>query len=244
MFPAARASGAPWLRPAPRAVQLQWQEGVAATALTRRTTVAHSYSTPSAGAAPMHSQGKTDESGACVEVSKLAAFEGVSGMRNVCTSIHWLMTSPVMRWCYNRSDHVHIWNAGGAIRYHVLHPDGRYEQLLCGGEARGEQVLQAISPGGTFTAGELIGDWCLVTESVAPGWDFRDFHFVAHAELAERAPKAELENMSRWVKAAEEPSRRSLADGYPKYSLHEAANAVRAAIRLARALEPASGAGR
>ena len=197
-----------------------------------------------AGAAPMHSQGKTDESGACVEVSALAAFEGVSGMRNTCTSIHWLMTSPVMHWCYNRSDHVHIWNAGGAIRYHVLHPDGRYEQLLCGGEACGEQVLQAISPGGTFTAGELIGDWCLVTESVAPGWDFRDFHFVAHAELAERAPKAELENMSRWVKAAEEPSRRSLADGYPKYSLHEAANAVRAAIRLARALEPASGAGR
>ena len=144
--------------------------------------------------------GETEAFGECIDAAVLPRWkreggegENMSGserggevVRNTISAIHWLMTEPVLWWCENLSDHVHVFNGGDAIRYHILHACGSYEVQTCGGDPSKGHRFQVVVPGGAWKAAELIGNFCLITECVSPGWDFRDFRFISHEEFNER----------------------------------------------------------
>jgi uncharacterized protein len=137
------------------------------------------------GAPPMRSKGETDAEGA------LLRTEREPPERNVLTSIYWMVdrASPIGFWCNNASAHVHYHHAGAALTYHVIHPDGRLETQRLGPDPRRGDVLQFVVEGGCWKAAHLAeGDYCLLGEAVAPGFDFRDFRWGTEDELTRAFP--------------------------------------------------------
>ena len=129
------------------------------------------------GAEPMASRGKTDESGA-MSLTPV-------GERNLMTSIYYLLTreNPRQWLALNRSDHVHYFHEGGDVLYRVLDP----ATGVLTSHVLGPASPQLVVRGGCLKCAELLeGDYALLGEAVAPGFDFRDFQFAQspHPELA------------------------------------------------------------
>jgi len=142
------------------------------------------------GSVPMSSKGKTD---ADASRNSLMAVDRVDGQRNVLTSIYYCLTtdSPRQWWANNMSDHIHYWHGGGALTYHVVNPDGSHERTVLGPRAHLGEVMQLAVRGGSFKCAVLEpgnGEFVLLGEAVAPGFDFRDFAFVSPAELKALVP--------------------------------------------------------
>jgi predicted cupin superfamily sugar epimerase len=138
------------------------------------------------GAEPMRSRGETDPGGALMPTGR------VPPERNVMTSIFWMLDrqSPQGYWCNNASDHVHYFHAGAALTYFVITPDGGFERHLLGPRPNKGEVLQLVVRGGCWKAVHLEqGEFGLIGEAVAPGFDFRDFRWGTREELTRSFPR-------------------------------------------------------
>ena len=105
----------------------------------------------------------------------------VGGDRNIFTSIYYLLTDdrPIDRLHRNQSDILHYFQAGSAITYLLVSPSGKLKKVKLGlNFARGE-VAQLLVPGGYWKAAVLeTGEFGLLGESVAPGFDYRDMEIA------------------------------------------------------------------
>ncbi|MFE0675869.1 cupin domain-containing protein [Streptomyces sp. NPDC058867] len=121
------------------------------------------------------------------------------GERPLLTSIHYLLTaaSPVGHWHLNASDILHFHHHGAPLTYHLIHPDGRAETAVLGQDPERGEVLMLAVPGGVWKATVLdSGDHALISEAVAPGFDYADMtlgrpdaltaRFPQHTELVHR----------------------------------------------------------
>ncbi|MFI1782875.1 cupin domain-containing protein [Streptomyces rubiginosohelvolus] len=119
-----------------------------------------------------------------------------AGDRYTLTSIHYLLTrgSPVGHWHLNQSDILHFHHHGEAITYHLLYPDGRHHTAVLGQDPHRGQLLTLAVPGGVWKASHLTqGDHGLISEAVAPGFDYADMTLGQEADLLESFPEqAEL----------------------------------------------------
>ncbi|MFJ1802544.1 cupin domain-containing protein [Streptomyces sp. NPDC088180] len=114
------------------------------------------------------------------------------GERLLLTSIHYLLTeeSPIGYWHLNRSDILHFHHSGAPLTYHLIHPDGRAESLLLGQDPRQGQALTLAVPGGVWKATSLdCGDHALISEAVAPGFDYADMTLGDPDDLTARFPR-------------------------------------------------------
>lgn len=114
------------------------------------------------------------------------------GERLLLTSIHYLLTeaSPIGCWHLNRSDILHFHHSGAPLTYHLIHPDGRAESVTLGPDPYQGQVLMLAVPGGVWKATSLDGgDHALISEAVAPGFDYADMTLGYADELANRFPQ-------------------------------------------------------
>ncbi len=97
--------------------------------------------------------------------------------RSILTSIYYLLTDdrPVNHFNRNQSDILHYFQAGSPITYLLLSPEGELQKTKLGlGFDRGE-TAQLLVPGGYWKAAILeSGEYGLLGESVAPGFDYRD----------------------------------------------------------------------
>jgi predicted cupin superfamily sugar epimerase len=122
-----------------------------------------------------------------------------AGERYTLTSIHYLLTqdAPVGHWHLNRSDILHFFHLGAPITYYLIHPDGRLERVVLGPDPGKGQRLQLAVTGGTWKASHLeTGEFGLISEAVAPGFEYEDMtlgrrdallaQFPQHAELIQR----------------------------------------------------------
>ena len=97
--------------------------------------------------------------------------------RSILTSIYYLLTSdrPIDRWHKNKSDILHYFQAGDPISYLMLSPAGELTKATLGLNFAAGEVAQLVVPGGYWKAAVLkTGDFGLLGESVAPGFDYRD----------------------------------------------------------------------
>jgi predicted cupin superfamily sugar epimerase len=122
-----------------------------------------------------------------------------AGPRFTLTSIYYLLTddSPCGRWHRNRSDILHYYHLGAPLSYYLIHPDGTLETVVLGPDIAAGERLQLAVPGGVWKASHLPGgEYGLVSEAVAPGFDYEDMtpgdaevllrEFPRHRELIER----------------------------------------------------------
>ncbi|MEU3071521.1 cupin domain-containing protein [Streptomyces sp. NPDC006906] len=88
------------------------------------------------------------------------------------------------------SDILHFHHHGEAITYHLLHPDGRHRTAVLGQDPTRDQVLTLAVPGGVWKASHLTqGDHGLISEAVAPGFDYTDMALGHEDHLLERFPE-------------------------------------------------------
>ena len=105
------------------------------------------------------------------------ATERENSDRSILTSIYYLLTSdrPIDHFHQNQSDILHYFQAGSAITYFLLSPTGELNQVKLGLDFANGEVAQLLVPGGYWKAAILeAGEYGLLGESVAPGFDYRD----------------------------------------------------------------------
>lgn len=110
--------------------------------------------------------------------------------RSLLTSIFYLLTddSPIDYFHKNQSDIIHYFHGGSPITYLIIHPDGRLEKEKLGSNLVNGEKFQLIVKGGCWKAAILeAGEYGLLGEAVAPGFDYRDMQ-VADESLLKQFP--------------------------------------------------------
>jgi uncharacterized protein len=104
------------------------------------------------------------------------------GERALVTSIYYLLDheQPLGRLHRNRSDILHFFLDGGPVEYVLLGADGVLKRERLDAQNRFLAV-----PGGSWKASRLLegGTHALVSEVVAPGFDYDDHEFATEAAL-------------------------------------------------------------
>ncbi|MEM1113219.1 MAG: cupin domain-containing protein [Pseudomonadota bacterium] len=114
------------------------------------------------------------------------------GPRFTMTSIFYLLTeeSPIGHWHLNRSDIIHYFHLGAPVHYSMIHPDGRLERAVLGPDLEAGQQLQLVVRGGVWKASHLpTGDYGLISEAVAPGFEYEDMQLGERDKMLERFPE-------------------------------------------------------
>ncbi len=109
-----------------------------------------------------------------------------SGSRPLLTSIYYLLTqdSPGGFLHRNKSDILHYHQLGAAVKYLVISPEGILAERILGPDIAHGETLQLLVPGGWWKASQLCGgDYALISEAVAPGFDYTD-NEIATEEMA------------------------------------------------------------
>ena len=109
--------------------------------------------------------------------------------RNILTSIYYLLTDerPIGYFHKNKSDIMHYFQAGSAITYLILNPLGNLSKVKLGLDFTQGEVAQLLVPGGYWKAAILeAGEFGLLGESVAPGFDYRDMEIAEASYFREQ----------------------------------------------------------
>jgi hypothetical protein len=124
------------------------------------------------------------------------------GDRPVLTSIYYMLTddSPIGYLHRNKSDIVHYFHGGSPLTYWLLHPDGRLERSLLGSDLAQGQRLQLLVPGGCWKATELeSGEYGLLSEAVAPGFDYADMELATPESVQSLFPQC-WDRLAKYVR--------------------------------------------
>ncbi|MGF1512129.1 MAG: cupin domain-containing protein [Elainellaceae cyanobacterium] len=111
--------------------------------------------------------------------------------RAVMTSIYYLLTDdrPIDHLHRNQSDIVHYFHAGSPITYVLVDPQGKLSRVKLGLNLAQGEVPQLLVSGGYWKAAVLkSGEYGLLGESVAPGFDYRDMTIAKAAEIQSQFP--------------------------------------------------------
>lgn len=116
-----------------------------------------------------------------------------NGPRFTMTSIFYLLTedSPIGHWHLNKSDIIHYYHLGGALTYYLIDQDGKLSTVVLGPDIKKGEQLQFTVKGGTWKATQLSDNaaYGLLSEAVAPGFDFQDMSLGQTADLIQQYPQ-------------------------------------------------------
>ncbi|OKH18919.1 cupin domain-containing protein [[Limnothrix rosea] IAM M-220] len=114
------------------------------------------------------------------------------GDRPLLTSIYYLLTDdrPIDYFHQNRSPIMHYFHSGSAITYHLITPAGEWQTIKLGLNITAGEVPQLLVPSGHWKTAILEeGEYGLLGESVAPGFDYRDMKVATLNELTQLYPQ-------------------------------------------------------
>lgn len=116
------------------------------------------------------------------------------GERFILTSIFYMLTSqsPIGHFHLNKSDIVHYYHMGDPIRYTLIYPDGKLEQVIMGSDVTKGELLQLTVKGGIWKSSELLAGehgYGLISEAVSPGFDYADMTLGTKELLQEKFPQ-------------------------------------------------------
>jgi len=115
-----------------------------------------------------------------------------NGGRSISTAIYFLLTGDTFSAFHRlRSDELWHYYSGDAVRLHMIHKDGRHEQVVVGPDLEAGQFPQAVIPAGCWFAArvEQTNGYILLGCTVAPGFDFSDFELARREELTRQFPQ-------------------------------------------------------
>jgi predicted cupin superfamily sugar epimerase len=108
------------------------------------------------------------------------------GDRSVSTAIYYLLTPSIYSGLHRLpTDEIFHFYLGQPVEMLQLFPDGRGELITLGVDLAAGMRPQIVVPGGTWQAARLTagGRFALMGTTVAPGFDFRDFHAATAADV-------------------------------------------------------------
>lgn len=112
--------------------------------------------------------------------------------RFLLTCIYYLLTdkSPIGHLHTNRSNIIHFYHGGAPITYTLVPPSGELRRETLGSDLAQGQKLQLLVSGGWWKASQLeSGEYGLISEAVAPGFDPEDMRFINQKEVDSQFPK-------------------------------------------------------
>jgi uncharacterized protein len=114
------------------------------------------------------------------------------GERAFSTAIYFLLEREDFSALHTiEQDEVWHFYDGSSLTVHIIDPDGTHTALKLGRNfEEGEQLQGVVKAGQLF--GAVVNDPCsyaLVGCTVAPGFDFADFHLAGREELCARFPQ-------------------------------------------------------
>lgn len=131
---------------------------------------------------------------------------GGANQRAQYSSIYFLLTHDNISH-FHRIDADEIWyyHDGDSLMIHMIHPDGRYEQVSLGKNIEAGDVLQYVVPKGTIFASSVEGQnaYALVGCMCQPAFKFEYFELLSQSWLNEQYPNLEDINM-RYALSAED----------------------------------------
>ncbi len=104
-------------------------------------------------------------------------FDNNNSQRKILTSIYYLLTndSPIGYLHKNKSDIIHYHHIGSPIKYLIVSPNGIFNEKILGSDIASGQLPQLVVKGGDWKAAELCsGEFGLISEAVAPGFEYDD----------------------------------------------------------------------
>jgi predicted cupin superfamily sugar epimerase len=116
------------------------------------------------------------------------------GPRVSMTSIQYVLTDDSPLDCFHtkHSDGIQYYQLGAPITYHLIEPEGAYSRVVLGPDLAAGHQLQLAVTGGTWKAAELeAGEFGMISEVVAPGWEMDDMILATYSELVALFPQHE-----------------------------------------------------
>ena len=104
----------------------------------------------------------------------------MDGTRPASTAIYFLLARGE-RSHWHRVDAVEAWHyhAGAPLRLEIAADmNGAVDRVTLGPDLTGGQRPQAIVPAHVWQAAQSLGDWTLVSCTVAPGFEFEGFELA------------------------------------------------------------------
>ncbi|MGC1305603.1 MAG: cupin domain-containing protein [Phormidesmis sp.] len=111
--------------------------------------------------------------------------------RAVMTSIYYMLTRdrPINHLHKNQSDIMHYFQAGSPITYIVVDLEGNLGKAKLGLDLANGEVPQLLVPSGYWKAAVLeSGEYGLLGEAVAPGFDYRDMAIAKADDIRAQFP--------------------------------------------------------
>lgn len=118
-------------------------------------------------------------------------FEGFAGKRNISTAIYFLLEEKSKSHFHRiQSDELWFFHEGEALEIFVLRED-KVEVIVLGKNIEQGEQLQTVIPSGLWFGARLKHQtgYALVSCTVAPGFDFRDFELGKKRELTDLFPQ-------------------------------------------------------
>jgi uncharacterized protein len=132
------------------------------------------------------------EGGYYKETYKSTIFcDASQGSRNIQTVIYFMLKSG-QKSAFHRlkSDEFWYFHEGSSLEVFIIYPDGKLETVLFGGDCLNGEVAQLLLPSGTWFSARCLTpqSYCLLSCSVAPGFDFADFELATTDHLEKLFP--------------------------------------------------------
>ncbi len=114
------------------------------------------------------------------------------GDRNYSTAIYFLLTAEMFS-AFHRIEQDELWffHQGAPIELHTISPEGMHDVFIIGNDLAAGQHPQLTVPAKYWFAAKVIdgGTGSLVSCTVAPGFDFRDFELPSRQKLTALFPQ-------------------------------------------------------
>ena len=125
-----------------------------------------------------------------------------SSSRSLLTSIYYMLTDDrnIGYFHVNKSDIIHYYHGGSPLTYLIIHPNGKLEKIVLGNDLSKGEVPQLVVRGGCYKATILEnGEYGLLGEAVAPGFDYIDMEIGTLEVMGKKFPDL-LDEISEYIK--------------------------------------------
>ena len=114
------------------------------------------------------------------------------GDRSYGTGIYFMLTGDTFS-AFHRIEQDELWffHQGATIELHTISPEGHHSKHLIGNDIANNEHPQLLVPATYWFAARILDSkaFALVSCTVSPGFDFRDFVLPSKSELTELFPQ-------------------------------------------------------
>ncbi len=118
--------------------------------------------------------------------------ENIIGERNCSTAIFFLLTSETFSSFHKiNQDEIWLFHEGSSLELHIISESGVYTKEVLGLNLAENEFPQIVVPANSWFAADVVceNSYSLVSCTVSPGFDFKDFELAEKDKLISQFPQ-------------------------------------------------------